>query len=169
VRVQVTRPRAPSRRPGRLGLTILELLVAMAVLGLLLAIVPPRLNRFRSRWRLRAAAEEVAASVLWARNAAALEGRVAQILYDVPEGSYWIRMGQRSQNVRRLPRGVDFEQVTFGERRVTGDVAACSAYPDGTLDAHEVLLRSEAGRRIRIRFKRLIGEPSYEEEIGPAR
>lgn len=143
--------------------------MALAILGLLLAIVPARLDRLRSRWRLRAAAEEIAATTSWAHNSAALQGVAVQIMYDVPRSEFWIRTGQRAENFRHLPDGVVFAHVAFGSRLVTGDVAACQAYPDGTLDAHEVVLRSDAGRDMRIRFDRLTGEPSYVEELASLR
>lgn len=162
------RHRANRGKRGQGGLTLLELMAALVILGLLLTVVPPALNGLSPRWRLRAAAQQVAATVQWARNAAAVQNRPAQILYDVPEGAYWVRVGEQTHALRSLPRDVRFDQVKFGRIVVTADVASCEAFPDGTLDAHEVILRNQNDRRMRLHFDRLTGEPAYEEEAHDA-
>ena len=150
------------RRDERSGLTILELMVALAILGLLLALVPPALDGVSSRWRLRTAAQHVAATVQWARNAASIEDRPVEVLYDVPDDSFWVRDGQQTHAFHSLPRGVHLDWVRFGSIEVTGDVASCTALPDGTVDAHQVMLRSDDDAEIRISFDRLTGEPFYD-------
>jgi type II secretory pathway pseudopilin PulG len=143
---------------------VLELTVALAVIGLILTLAMPRLNRITPRWRLRAAAQQVAATVQWARNAAALSGRRVRVLYDVPEGQFWVEDEQgEARAFHQLPGGVRFEWVKFGFMTVQQDVAACFAYPDGTVTDHEILLVNEDYSVIRMRFSPLTGEPSYEE------
>lgn len=144
------------------GLTLLELMAALVILGLLVALVPPAVDGIGPRWRLRATARQVAATAQWARNAAAVQGSPVEVFYDVPEGSHWVRVGDDTEAFHTLPRDVRFEWVKFGDIQVAGDVAVCKAFPDGTLDAHEVMLRNEKGMRIRISFDRLTGEPTYE-------
>jgi len=139
-------------------------MVTLAIVGLLLALVPPALDGISPRWRLRAAALQVAATAQWARNAAALQGSPAQILYDVRGGSCWVRLGQDTHALHNLPPDVRFETVRLGDVEVRSDVAACQAFPDGTLEPHQVTLRNEKGMRIRISFNRLTGEPTYEQE-----
>jgi len=151
------------------GLTIIELMVALAVLGVLLVIVPPALNSLGPRWRIRAAAQEVAATVQWARNAASLADAQVEILYDVPDGSFWVRSGLETRAYHELPRDVRFRRVRFGEVEVILDVAACRAFPDGTVDAHEVALEDGRGNGAVISFDRLTGEPTYETTSETAR
>jgi len=155
-------------RRGQGGVTLLELMVALVILGLLLTLVPPAVNSLSPRWRLRSAAHEVAATVQWARNAAAIQGRPVQILYDVPEGAYWVRVGDETYALRSLPREVRFDWVKFGRIVVVNDVAACEAFPDGALDSHQVMLRNQNDRRMRLHFDRLTGEPTYEEKAHDA-
>jgi len=143
-------------------------MAALVILGLLVTLAPPAVNGISPTWRLRAAARQVAATAQWARNAAAVQGGPVEIFYDVPEGSHWVREGGDTQAFHALPRDVRFEWVKFGGIQVAGDVAVCKAFPDGTLDAHEVMLRSDKGMRIRIRFDRLTGEPTYEYESDTA-
>lgn len=169
VRSETRHSHCATRGPrGQGGLTLLELMAALVILGLLLTVVPPALNSLSPRWRLRSAAQQVAATVQWARNAAAVQDKPVQILYDVPEGAYWVRVGEQTHALRSLPGDVRFNWVKFGSIVVTSDVAACEAFPDGTLDPHQVMLRNQNDRRMSLHFDRLTGEPAYEEETHDA-
>jgi len=150
-------------RRGTGGLTLLETLVALAILGLLLSLVRPVLDGVGARWRLRAAAQEVEGVVRWAQNAAAARGVPAHVIYDVREGSCWVRLRDKTHAFHALPRGVTFSFVRLGGIEVTGDLANVRAFPDGTLDSHEVALQGAGELRIHMTFERLTGEPSYEE------
>ena len=152
---------APRRRSA--GVTLLELLAALAVMALMLTLARPAVDGVSTIWRLRAAAHEIETTVRLAQNLAAVEGAPVQVLYDVPDGSYWVRTGKKTHGLRRLPGGVAFEAVRFGEIEVVSDVAAPGAYPDGTVDAHEVVLAAAPDLRIRLTFQRLTGEPVSEE------
>ena len=151
-----------NRRAAR-GLSLLELAVALVVLGLLVSLTPPALNSIGARWRLRGAAQEIEGVVRWAQNAAAARGVPESVLYDLPERSYWVRLRGKVPVVHTLPRGVRFDYVDLGDVRVVNDVAVVRAFPNDTLDSHEVLLLGEGDLRLRIAFDRLTGEPFYEE------
>ena len=140
-------------------------MAALIILGLLLALVRPVVNGVTTRWQLRAAAHQVESVVQWAQSAAAVRGEAVQVLYDVPAGSYWVRIGDEAHARRDLPGEVSFAVVRFGEIEVTHDIAACGAFPDGTLDSHEVILRTTDDLSVRLTFDRLTGEPSYEEGL----
>ena len=149
---------------GRRGLTLVETLATLVVVGLLLAIVGPTLNGVTAGWRLRAAANRVENVVLFARHAAAAENAPFQALYDVPDGPCWARRGQDTFARVDLPAGVRIESVRFPDGTVVRrDVAAVRAWPNGTVDPHEVALVNAEGRRIRLTYNRLTGEPSFEE------
>ena len=145
------------------GLTLIELMVVIVILGLLLALVRPGLDGITSRWRLRSAAQQVQSVVVWARSAAALRNAPAEILYDVPASEFRVRIGGTAYSRRSLPDGVRFERVRFGNETVEYDVASCRAFPDGTVDSHIVVLADRSGRRARLTFSRLLGEAEYEE------
>ncbi len=146
-----------------LALSLLELMVALVLLGLLLALSLPALDGITAGWRLRAAAHQVEAVVQWAQNAAAVTGGPVQVLYDVPDGSFWVRMNDETHAHHRLPDGVSFESVRFGEVEVIYDVAAVRAFPDGTVDAHEVRLQTGEDTLIGLTFNRLTGEVQFRE------
>ena len=145
------------------GMTLIELMVVLFILGLLLTLVRPDLGGIASRWRLRSAAQQVQSIVLWARSAAAVRNAPAEILYDVPAGEFRVRLDGAALSRRSLPDGVRFERVRFGNETVEHDVAACRAFPDGTVDSHVVVLADRSGRRVRLTFSRLLGEAEYEE------
>lgn len=146
------------------GMSVLELMAALVILAVLMTLTRPALDAVSPRWQLRAAAQQAENLVLWARNAAVSHGEPVQVLYDVPEGSCWVRVGDRTYSFYRLPRGVRFQAVRFGTRvEVTQDVAACRVFPDGTLDAHEVILRGSGSLGAKLTHQRLTTEAYYEE------
>ena len=148
----------------RRGMTLFELLVALVVVGLLAALARPRLDRITSVWRLRSAGSEIESVVRWARNAAVARGRTAQVMYDVPAGLFWVRLGEASFSVRRLSEGVRLHVVAFPNGlAVFHDVAAVRVFPDGTIEGHQVVLWAADGRRLSLAFNRLTGEAVSEE------
>jgi len=152
----------PRTRAGRRGLTLLELMVALLIVGFLLALTPPTLNGLSAKWRLRAAGREIESTALHARTLAVSRGVRSHLKYDVPEGLYWIALGDERVVVKRLPKGVRFRSVRFGDVGILYDVADLRAFPDGTVDSHQVDLVG-GGAGLRLTFDRLTGAVSYKE------
>lgn len=144
-------------------MSLLELMAALAILGLLVAIVPPALDGVSATWRLRAAGRDIESTVRSALNEAAATGRPARVLYDLREQGLWVRSGDERRSEHRLPKDIRFRHVRFGNISVVYDVAAVRAFPDGTLDAHEVSLSGPDGLALTIGFDRLTGEPRFAE------
>ena len=168
IRPFVLRPQGPKGIPCG-GVTLLELMAALAILSLLLALARPALDGFNLRWRLRAAAHQVENVVRLAQNAAATRGCAVQVLYDVQRAEFFIRVLDDNKVLgwHKLPEGVTFRHVRFASGlEVTWDVAAAGAFPDGTLDAHEVLIEGPGSAFINLVFDRLTGDVSYEEGTG---
>jgi prepilin-type N-terminal cleavage/methylation domain-containing protein len=156
---------SPARNSG--GVTLIELLAALAILALLVTLVRSGLDRATPRWRLRAAAHQIENIARFAQNAAISRGATAQLFYDVSANSYWVRRSGDEEPVlavHDLPEGVRFDEVSFADgRRVVTEVAMLRAYDDGTLDFHRVILTAPGGGRARLSFQRLTGEMEYEE------
>ncbi|MBW3553408.1 MAG: hypothetical protein KY466_07860 [Gemmatimonadetes bacterium] len=74
---------------NRAGTSFLELIVVLALLGLLLGIAAPPALRWRDVLAVRAARDELAAGVATARATATAAGGAALIL-DVSAGVFWI-------------------------------------------------------------------------------
>ena len=143
------------------GMTLLELMAAMALMGMALALVRFSGDGISAEWRLRAAAHQVENVVRFAQNAAATRGVRAQVMYDVPESALWVRLpGERqAMSYYALPSGIRFEHVRFVNGiAVSTDVAAAGAFADGSLDPHTVLLTNDKQQAILLSFDRLTGE-----------
>jgi len=145
------------------GMSLLELTVALVIVGLLVAVVPPSLNGISAKWRLRASAQDVEAAVRRAINTAASTGSPAEIVYDLDDGSFRIRSKGETVDVRTLPSNVRFERVRFGDMELVRAAAALRAFPDGSVDAHQVHLRGPEGVFLSIAFDRLTAEAQFEE------
>lgn len=72
----------------RNGFTLLELVVATALTGLLLAMAAPAASRWHDGAAVRAARDEVAAALAWTRIAAAAHGG-ASLWLDSASVSFW--------------------------------------------------------------------------------
>jgi len=69
-----------SKKNGSQGLTLVELILCMAILGVLLAIASPLLAQFSTGYRLRAATRELATDLQFARLLAVKENRNFQVI-----------------------------------------------------------------------------------------
>ena len=78
----------------RFGFTLIEILVCLAVLAMLLAVAAPPAFRWRDAAAVRAARDELAAGLGWARMAAAAHGGAA-LLLDPLTGRYVVGTGKR--------------------------------------------------------------------------
>lgn len=75
----------PHRVPAgrrRAGFTLVELLVALALVGLMLALVPPSLGRLRDAIQYRDTVRAVLSDLRTARQTALIEGRETRFLVD---------------------------------------------------------------------------------------
>jgi prepilin-type N-terminal cleavage/methylation domain-containing protein len=78
----------PSRRGA--GFTLLELLAVMALLGLVLFFVVPRLDNISPKTRLRSAARKIGSTMELAQGQAIATGKEYVLAYDVSKGTFWI-------------------------------------------------------------------------------
>jgi general secretion pathway protein H len=97
-----------NRRRGEQGFALYELILALAILGLIAAVVIPRVARAPGPLELRTKAEAIAALLRSDRNAALQNGRDVVSLIDVQKGI--IASGARSDWVQ-VPRGAKIELV----------------------------------------------------------
>ena len=70
-----------ARRPGRIrgGFSMVELLITIAVAGIMMAIAAPRARAFREGASVRGARQELATAIEAARGAAIQRGRTARV------------------------------------------------------------------------------------------
>jgi prepilin-type N-terminal cleavage/methylation domain-containing protein len=75
---------------GKRGLTIIELVVVMCILGVMVLIAVPNIGRWLPRYRLRSAARDVASNIQLARLGSIKDNREWALLFDVNGQSYKI-------------------------------------------------------------------------------
>lgn len=136
-----TSPTSDRRRDGRGGFTLLELSLALAILGLIAALSLPRIMPVQSTSDLKMRAWQVAALLRADRNAALRNGR--QVLTTIDAGGNVVRSGATG-GILRLPDGVVLQ--------LTGGFAGAVRFgPDGRSSGGAVLLtRGAAGYGVRV-------------------
>ena len=102
--------------PG--GFTLLELVLALAILGFLLALVVPPLGRSERRWAAYAAARTLAADVARARRMAIQDRRTVRVVLDTVRGAYDVRPDGGEAVTRRKLR----DDLALGTTAYLGEI-----------------------------------------------
>ncbi|MGH7570284.1 MAG: GspH/FimT family pseudopilin [Gemmatimonadota bacterium] len=90
------------RRSG--GFTLLELLLALIVLGILVALMAPSLSRGERRWAAYAAVRTLASDVARARQRAIQERVTVRVVLDTLGGAWDVRLASGETVTRRKLR-----------------------------------------------------------------
>ena len=117
---------AGSRRFGDRGFALYELILALAILGMVASLAVPRLTRAPGPVEIRTAAEEIAALLRTDRNMALRLRRPVISKVDVEDGVIHGASGQ----VVRIPRGVKIEFVQ-SSRELDESGSGIRFLPDG--------------------------------------
>ena len=123
------------------GFTLLEITVAMLILGVLGAVAAGSTGRGVSGVRLKTAARTAVADLARARDLAVFRGRPVLFQLDVDAGSY--RVGNAAPVA--LPAGTAVRIVTAGRDVIDAGTGAIRFWPDGGSDGGEIRL-GEAGQ-----------------------
>lgn len=132
----VTHRRLPGRRPS--GFTLIEMIVVLAVVGIIMALALPKLDQGAARRRLAVCAHDLAAALRLSRNRAVAENRPTQFV--VRDGSYGMVDAHRSE---RVPQDVSLMFVDNGEASKPRRAGAIGFYPDGSSTGGGALLGAE--------------------------
>lgn len=136
---------AGERLRGDRGFALFELVLALAIMGLVAGLVLPRLVRPPGPVEIRNAAEEVAALLRIDRNAA-ISGR-RDVFSEVDLESGTVRAGSREWSVE-IPRGVAIDLVQSGRELAAGG-SGVRFRPDGRSSGGALTL-SRGGYAYRI-------------------
>jgi general secretion pathway protein H len=118
---------AGDARRGERGFALYELILALAILGLVAGVVYPRVARGPGPTEMRATAEEIAALFRTDRNAALRERRAVVSRVDVEDAV--VRSGYNA-NAVRIPGGVEIKFVQ-SSRQARGDDGGIRFDPSG--------------------------------------
>lgn len=131
-------------RVARSGFTLVEVLVVLAIAGLMLAVTPPLLSGALPGLELKGAARRTASALRLTRELAIAEGRPAAWMIDIANNAY--RIDGRGRD-GRLPGGIALELVAAADEMASETQGAIRFFPDGTSTGGRVILkRGEPGR-----------------------
>ncbi len=132
------------------GFTLVELLVVLAIGGLLLTLTPPLITAALPGVELKAAARRTAGALRLAREIAIAEGRDAAWVIDVENNRYQIDGDHRRGS---LPGGLDIELVAAEQEMQSDGVGAIRFFPDGSSTGGRVILkRGDAGYQVGVNW-----------------
>jgi len=93
------------------GLTLMELILVLAVIGILLAIASPLIAQFSSGYKLRGAAREVASDLQFARLLAVKENKDIQVTFGT--NSYQIVRVSDGSVAKARNFSTDYPEITL--------------------------------------------------------
>lgn len=138
------------------GFTLIELLVVMAILGLMLATVPPMFSGSLSVATLRGAARQVAAGLRETRSVAITGNREAVLSLDLAAHRYTVGGEQRP---RSLPSDIEISLYNAAAEKIGDGEAGIRFFPDGSSTGGSITLADD-GRRYEIVVDWLTGKVS---------
>jgi general secretion pathway protein H len=123
------------------GVTLLELLIVIALMGIVAALVVPMFGGPVSTSELRATARQLAAGLRLARSEAVSERRETFLVVDVAGKRFKV---DREAREHALPSKVDLKLFTAQNDLVSENVGAIRFYPDGGSNGGRITVASGA-------------------------
>ena len=146
----------PKTSAGERGFTILELLVAISIVGLVLAVSVPASGRLYKTMQYREAVRDVVTLFASARYAAVSSGRAQDVKINPRTRELTL-----NDNVRRLPAALNI--VVHSARELNDrDVGVIRFYPEGGASGGGVDIEIPERWGVRINVDWLIGRVSQE-------
>ena len=138
-----TFPARSSDAPSRAGgVTLLELLVVMALMGLIAAMAVPMFGSGVSSTELKSSARQVAAGLRFARSEAVATRSETRMWLDLEKRAFRVDHDPRQHN---LPAGLEMKLFTAQNDIADEKVGSIRFYPDGGSNGGRVTLA--AGER----------------------
>lgn len=122
------------------GFTLLELMVVLAIVGIMLTVVPVVFSGAVRSAELKAAAHELAAALRIARAHAVAKQREATIILDMANKRYRVSGGGR---VRQLPTHIGLALVTARSELLSRESGAIRFFSDGSATGGRITLKGE--------------------------
>ena len=141
----------------RAGFTLIELVVALAIAGLAVAVVPASMARLQAGMEYRATVRAVLSGLKTARLEAARSGVAVPFSVDLEARSFSVP----GQQVAPVPAQIELGLIV-AEREQSGGRGSIRFYPDGSSTGGSIILRRENGGGVRLRVDWLLGRITQE-------
>jgi len=135
-------PHFPAAMPAMRGVTLLEMLVVLAIMGLIAALVLPTFGSGVSTSELRASARQIAAGLRAARSEAVSQRRETFLLIDLAGRRFKV---DRNPKEYALPPRIEMKLFTAQRDIVDANTGSIRFFPDGGSNGGRVTLA--AGQR----------------------
>ena len=150
-------PSLPRRE--QCAFTLVEMMVAMAIVGLLMAVTVPGSIRMYESIQYRQVVRDVLTTLGSARQLAVDRGRAQDVAFDPDR-----RQVSLGDDIQQLPDGFELTVTTASEVN-RQNVGVIRFYPEGSSTGGDVDIASPTGRGVRISVDWLMGgvsQSSYE-------
>ncbi|MCU0893799.1 MAG: GspH/FimT family pseudopilin [Rhodospirillales bacterium] len=150
-----------SGRRATAGFTLFEVLVVLAIVGLVTAVVAPVLFRGLAGTEARTVAREIAAALRQARGEAVAHNTDVAVTFDLSRRAYAV---ERSRP-RPVPDGVAMELYAASAEQLDAAVGGIRFFPDGSSTGGQVTI-GDGEARYAIDVDWLTGRVSIGEPAG---
>jgi len=152
-------PRA-SRKVFRavLGFTLVELLVALTIVGLLLAVVPMAYGKLKENTEYRTAVRNLVTELRAARNLAMQTGSDQALVVDLDARRFQVNQRREFEFPDSLRIAGEFAEIETEADRI----GAIRFYPDGSSTGGSISLLRPNGDGVRVRVDWLLGRVTQE-------
>ncbi len=157
------RKRAGTRVGGsESAFTLIELLLVLSIAALLLTMTPALLQKAFPVLKLKAAARDMVQEIRYVQNAAIINGRVAEIRFDLKSGAYRSDLVNGGE-VRALPSGLSFSNSPQSWEPLANEgMTRFVFYPDGSANGGVLFLGNDR-KRMAIRVDWLTSKIQLDE------
>jgi general secretion pathway protein H len=141
-------------RRSEQGFTLFELIIALGIMVLGVALVLPLVNRSRAGYELRAAAYDIATQLRDVRAAAQMRSMDQAIIIDVGNRRIWM---EGAETRKFLPAGVAVDVEVPVAEQLGDKTVRVRFFPDGSSSGGKLLLR-EGARQAAVTINWLNGD-----------
>ncbi|MFA5627723.1 MAG: GspH/FimT family pseudopilin [Thiohalomonadaceae bacterium] len=143
---------------GQSGFTLVELIVALAIMGVLLVAAPLAFMQVRPTLQYHSTVRELTTALAAARHQASMTGQAVPFVIDLKERRYGV--GEKLDH--KLPDELRID-VIIANSEVRDGLGMIRYYPSGGATGGSLDLRRPSGEGVRLRVDWLLGRTTQEE------